>query len=83
MPIKFIWFILNWSLILDPLIRWSLIRWSLILFFQETHESFCFDQRGQSLIQLIGSIMIKCFVVHLESIVKLFCLVFYQHCLAI
>lgn len=41
----------------------------------DPHETSCFGQRSQRLIQLIGTIMTKGFVVHFESHVELFGLV--------
>ena len=41
----------------------------------DPHETSCFGQRSQRLIQLIGTIMTKDFVVHFESLVELFGLV--------
>ena len=45
----------------------------------DPHESFCFGQRRQRLLQLIIGLKIKCFVVHFESLVKLFGLMLLWH----
>ena len=56
-----------------------LLPWTCFVFKDlalDPHESSCFGQRSQRLIQLIVSIMIEYFVVHFETLVKFFGLMF-------